>query len=333
MQTGTGWGLIGASTIASQWVIGAIRATGGEVRSVFSTSAERGRDYARRHDIPAATDDLAALLARPDIAAVYISTTNEFHRDQALAAIAAGKHVLCEKPLALTLADARQMVEAAARAGLVFATNHHLRNAATHRAMQTAIAAGEIGEALAVRIFHAVHLPRNLQGWRINAPAAGGGVILDITVHDADTARFVLGDEPVEALALPQSGGMAEKGLADAVMAVLRFRRGTILQLHDAFTAPFAETGFEVIGSRGSLIGRDCMTQRPAGTVTLVDGRGSRDLPLLHENLYERALRRFHGAMAGTDTVAATGEDGIRALATALAVAESAASGRRVTIG
>ena len=145
-----------------------------------------------------ATTDLAALVEDKDIDAVYVSTTNELHRDQVFAAAAAGKHVLCEKPLALTLADARAMVAECRKRGVVMATNHHLRNAATHRAMRDAIKAGRIGKPLFARVFHAVYLPPHLQGWRIEKPEAGGGVILDITVHDADTLRFVLDDEPAE---------------------------------------------------------------------------------------------------------------------------------------
>ena len=127
------WGLIGASTIASEWMIDAIRATGHEVAGVLSSSAERGADYAARHGIAESFTDLDALLGS-DVGAVYISTTNERHRDEALAAIAAGKHVLCEKPLAMTVADARKMTAAAEDAGVVFGTNHHLRCAGSHRA-------------------------------------------------------------------------------------------------------------------------------------------------------------------------------------------------------
>src|SRR5690606_6218384 len=152
----------------------------------------------------------------------------------------AGKHVLCEKPLATSLADARAIVDAARDAGVVIGTNHHLRNAATHRAMRDAIAEGRIGRPLAARVFHAVYLPPHLQGWRLDRPEAGGGVILDITVHDADTLRFVLGDDPVEALAFAQSGGMGKAGLEDAVMGVLRFKSGLIAQFHDGFTTKYA---------------------------------------------------------------------------------------------
>ena len=208
-KTNFGWGLIGASTIAREWVIGAIRAQpGAEVAAVMSSSAARGADYAKANGIAKAYDSLDALLADPKVDAVYISTTNELHKEQTLAAAAAGKHVLCEKPLAMTVADARQMVAGCRNAGVVLGTNHHLRNAASHGAIRAAIRAGRIGTPLSARVFHAVYLPPHLQGWRLDRPDAGGGVILDITVHDADTLRFVLGDDPAEAIAFSQRGSL-----------------------------------------------------------------------------------------------------------------------------
>ena len=118
---------------------------------------------------------------------------------------------LCEKPLALTLADARAMVAECRKRGVVMGTNHHLRNAATHRAMREAIKAGRIGKPLFARVFHSVYLPAHLQGWRIERPDAGGGVVMDITVHDADTLRFVLDDEPTSVVAMTSQGGMGRR--------------------------------------------------------------------------------------------------------------------------
>lgn len=328
----TRWGLIGASTIAKEWVIGAIRATGGEVVSVMSTDAGRGQVYAAENGIDRAVTDLADLLKDGAMDAVYISTTNELHRDQALAAIASGRHVLCEKPLALSLSDARSMVEAARSRGVVFATNHHLRNAASHRAMRDVVASGKIGRIIAARVFHAVYLPPHLQGWRLERPDAGGGVILDITVHDADTLRFVLGEDPIEAIAMSQSAGMGQAGLEDGVMGAFRFPSGAIAQFHDAFTTKFAETGFEVHGSDGSLVARNVMTQKPVGTVMLRDKDGERALPLEGRNLYETALDAFHSAIAGKAEPSATGEDGVWSLACGLAVLEAARTGRTVQI-
>ncbi|PZV33616.1 Gfo/Idh/MocA family protein [Mesorhizobium kowhaii] len=326
------WGLIGASTIARQFMINAIRAQGdGEIVAVMSSSPERATDYARENNIPLAVSTLDAVLST-DIDAVYISTTNELHLEQALAAAKAGKHVLCEKPLALTSADARTMVAAAKAAGIVLGTNHHLRNAGAHRAMREAIAAGRIGKPIAACVFHAVYLPENLQGWRITKPEAGGGVVLDITVHDADTLRFVLGDDPVEVSAFTQSAGMAGSGLEDGAMCIWRFKSCLIAQSHEGFTTKFADTGFEVHGSEGSLIARNVMTQKPIGSVTLRTAKGEEDLRFDREDLYARSLRQFHAAIRGEGQPSATGEDGIWSLAAAEAALQSASSGKAVKI-
>jgi 1,5-anhydro-D-fructose reductase (1,5-anhydro-D-mannitol-forming) len=327
----TRWGLIGASNIAREWVISAMRATGGEVVSVMSSNAERAKSYADANGIGKATTDIDELLGS-GIDAVYISTTNELHFEQTMAAAKAGKHVLCEKPLALALDDAKAMVRACQDVGVVMGTNHHLRNAATHRAMKEAISAGRIGKPLSARVFHAVFLPPFLQGWRIDKPEAGGGVVLDITVHDADTLRYVLGDDPVEAIAATQQGGMAQGELEDAVMGVLRFKSGLIAQFHDGFTSAYAGTGFEVHGTEGSLFGRDVMTQQPVGTVTVRTAAGEEQLSVTPNNLYERALTNFHNAIAGKGAPSATGEDGIWSLATGLAVRDAARSGQRTKI-
>src|SRR5919112_526207 len=288
------WGVIGASTIGREWMVPAINAQPDSmVAAVASSNPERGRLYAEELGIPTACPSTADLLADPTIDAVYISTTSEWHEPQALAAIAAGKHVLCEKPLALSLDSARTMVAAAAAAGVVMGTNHHLRNAATHRKMRELLESGAIGRPLAARVFHVVYLPPHLQSWRIDRPNAGGGVILDITVHDADTLRFALRDEVAEVTAMTANQGMGRAGLEDAVMGVMRFRSGVMAQFHDAFTAPYASTGFEVHGTEGSLYGRDVMTQRPVGTVSMRREGSEEEVPVHHENLYERSVRCF----------------------------------------
>jgi len=329
-----GWGLIGASTIAGEWMVDAIRAqAGNEIVAVMSTDPARGKTFAEANRIAASYIGIEDLLADPKVDAIYISTTNELHKAQTLAAAAAGKHVLCEKPLALTLQDAREMVAACDKAGVVMGTNHHLRNAASHRKIRELVQSGAIGTPLFARVFHAVYLPPHLQGWRLNKPSAGAGVILDITVHDADTLRFILGSEPVEAIALAQQSGMTQGALEDGVMAVLRFENGVLAQLHDAFTVKFAGTGIEIHGSEGSIVGRDVMTQRPIGGVTLRNGKGTVDVPLDHENLYMRGVRSFVNAIRGQGQPVATGDDGVRSLATALAVLGAAQTGRRTAIG
>jgi 1,5-anhydro-D-fructose reductase (1,5-anhydro-D-mannitol-forming) len=321
------WGLIGASTIAAEHMIDAFRANGGEVTTVMSANPERAAQYAAKHGIAKSSSILKELVDSKEVDAVYISTTNELHRDQVFAAAAGGKHVLCEKPLALTLTDARAMVVECSKYGVVMGTNHHLRNAATHRAMREAIKAGRIGNPLFARVFHSVYLPPHLQGWRIERPEAGGGVMLDITVHDADTLRFVLDDEPTSVVAMTSHSGMSKAGLEDGAMGVIRFSSGLLAQFHDGFTTKYAITGFEVHGDEGSLIARDCMTQAPKGDVLLRSGSGEELLKLDQEKLYERSVRLFQAAVDGRGAPSATGEDGVKSLSVALSAREAARSG------
>lgn len=327
------WALVGASTIADQFMIAAIRAQGGVIDALVSASAARAADFARKNDITRHATDLDAVLADRAIDAVYISSTNEKHLPQALAAARAGKHVLCEKPLALSAADAEQMIAVCAEEGVVLGTNHHLRCAASHRALREQLRAGAIGQPLFARVFHAVSLSPQLRGWRVEQPEAGGGVILDISVHDVDTLRFILDDEPVEVSAMTAAGSLGSAGLADGVMAIVRFRQGVLAQLHDAFTVPFAPTGLELHGSAGSLFARDVMTQRPLGEIVLRNADGERVIEVEHAGLYDYAVQRFHAAIAGNGTPAATGADGYRSLLGALALTESAQSGRHVAVG
>ena len=325
------WALIGASTIARQYMVRAIRARHGEILRVSSASPERARTFAAEHDIPRHGSELGELLSDPDIDAVYISTTNEKHLHQALAAIGAGKHVLCEKPLALTLDDASAMVRAAREAGLVFATNHHLRCSGSHRAVRGLVASGRIGRVLSLRLHHAVLLPPFLQGWRINSPDAGGGVIPDITIHDADVARFLLGEDPVSVVAQMASSGLGE-GVEDSAMSVWTMPSGAMVSSHESFTHPFAGSGLEVHGTEGSIFARGVMTQNPTGAVELVTESGREAIGFEKHDLYEEGVRRFHAAVAGDGEPAATGIDGVKSLAVALAIREAAMRGVRVDV-
>jgi 1,5-anhydro-D-fructose reductase (1,5-anhydro-D-mannitol-forming) len=323
------WALVGASDIAATRMVPALRALGHDIRVVYSGDAERARAWAGTHGIPTGTARLDAALS--DVDAVYVSSTNDKHATQAMAAIGAGRHVLCEKPLALSADDALAMVDAAHDAGVVLATNHHLRHAPVHRVLRWMVGDGGIGKLLAVRIGHAVLLPQRLRGWRIDAAAPGSGVVLDITVHDIDTVRFVTGLEPrtVTAVGAAQGGG----DVVDAVVIAGRLDGDVLLQAHDAFTVEHAGTSFELHGTTGSLVAADAMTQDPDGSITL--HRGGTAVPIEipdRDDLYVRGLDAFAAAVRGAASAAATGRDGVRSLVTALAVVESLRTGHTVAV-
>jgi 1,5-anhydro-D-fructose reductase (1,5-anhydro-D-mannitol-forming) len=325
------WGLVGASSIAETHMIRALRAVGEDIAIVCSTNATRAHDFARAQSIPHSTTDMAELAGNASIDAVYISSTNEKHFDQAMAAIAAGKHVLCEKPLAMTLPQAIAMVRAATTAGVTFGTNHHLRCAGSHRAIRDLIATGRIGRVLSLRLFHAVHLPDALQGWRISDPAAGGGVIPDITVHDADVARFLLGETPLTVVAQMCASGLGQ-GVEDSAMSVWTMPSGAMVMSHESFTHPFAGSGLEVHGTEGSIFASGVMTQQPVGKIALVTAAGRADVPYSAHDLYVESVQRFVAAAQGMGEPAATGRDGVASLAVALAVREAAITGVRQSV-
>ena len=256
--------------------------------------------------------------------AEYPGAEGNHAHGQCIAAAKAGKHILCEKPLATNLADAVSMVKTCKAANVVLATNHHLRGAATHRAMRDAIKSGKIGKPLAIKVVHAGYLPVHLQSWRLTNPTAGAGAILDLTVHDADLMRFIIDDNAASVSATVQNSGMAIAGVEDAAMGVITFRSGILGQFHDGFTTKYVQTSVEVHGSSGSLVATNCMTQSPVGEVLLRTSAGETRLQLHHENLYVRTVNAFQSAVAGDGKPLSTGEDGVASLAIALAALESA---------
>jgi 1,5-anhydro-D-fructose reductase (1,5-anhydro-D-mannitol-forming) len=182
-------------------------------------------------------------------------------------------------------------------------------------------------------VFHAVYLPDYLQGWRLNKPSAGAGVVLDIVVHDIDTLRFVLNSEPTEVVSLSQHAGMAtDDAVEDGNMAVFRFDDDLIAQVHTAFTVKYAGDGIEVHGSEGSLIIDNVLGREPSGPIILNNADGEQQIELEQYSLDDKTIRLFVDAVQRKDGPGATGEDGERSLAAALACLESAKTGRRASI-
>ena len=287
----------------------------------MSSNADRAAQYAEKHGIAKATTELGELVEDDE-------RRRRLHRDHQRAAsrpdlAAAAARQACAVREAAG-ADARRCARdgrGLRNAGVVMATNHHLRNAATHRAMREAIKAGTHRQA-AVR----PRLPRRLSA----AASAGlahrqaeGRRRRHAGHHRAMTPtrlRFVLDDEPRRGDRHESQGGHGAggpRGRRDGRGSLLR--AALLAQFHDAFTTKYATTGFEVHGDEGSLIGRDCMTQAPIGEVLLRSAAGEEALKLdARKPLCALASRLFQDAVAGRGAPSATGEDGVSSLSVAL---------------
>jgi 1,5-anhydro-D-fructose reductase (1,5-anhydro-D-mannitol-forming) len=325
------WALIGASDIAATRMIPAIRSRGDDIAAVVSSNADHGQRFATDNGIATASTDLDAVLGRQDVDAVYISSRNDRHVEHSLAAVAAGKHVLCEKPMALDPDDAQRVLDAAVDARVIFAVNHHLPGAATHRAIRSLIADGAIGIPLAVSVCHAVLLPERLRGWRLGGEH-GSGVVLDITCHDASVLNAALRVPATTATAVGVSQGQWSAGTPDAVMSSLTYGEITV-QTHDAFTIAHRPTSFDVFGTDGAILATDVMTQDPIGEVVLRTAAGDKPIDVgERRDLYDTVLAGFAHAIAGTGPPTVTGADGANALLVAQAVNDSITEQRTVGI-
>jgi 1,5-anhydro-D-fructose reductase (1,5-anhydro-D-mannitol-forming) len=323
------WGILGASTIARERVIGAIRSAGGIVSSVYSSDAARAAAFAAAEGVAHHTTEFDAHFERVD--AVYVSGINSLHHQHVLLAAAAGKHVLCEKPLAVDLVEADAMIDACATAGVILGVNHHLRGSIIHRTIRAMIGEGRVGRPLFARVINAGLLPAELKRWRLS-PAAGGGVVLDKATHDLDLLRYLLTDEPLTVTAMADRSVVDGQAVDQSVMSVLRFSSGLLAQTHDAFNLPLGRTELHVQGTGGYLIATDCLSGRPAGTLDVTTPRGHETVALAHVDPYGQVVSAFHDAIAGRGQPLATGEDGRAAIAAALAMLRSIEGEETVTI-
>jgi 1,5-anhydro-D-fructose reductase (1,5-anhydro-D-mannitol-forming) len=324
------WAFVGASNIASEWMVQAVRSVGDEVAAVVSGNGDRVQAWAQRHQIPHAATDLGQL-HHLGLDAVYVSNTNDRHEAAVLQAAEMDCHVLCEKPLATDLTAARRMVNACQQAGVVMATNHHLRHNSAHRQMRDVLNQQGLGPLVGARVSHSVYLRQKLQGWRIDNAAAGGGVVLDIAVHNADSLGFLLGEYPTDVMAMTNANGMGQ-GVEDNAMSIWHYPSGLMAVTHQGFNTPFASNRLELLGQAGSLEARGVLNQAPGGELVWRRTDGDLALRLDHDNLYVRVLREMHKAIAGEPNDMASGEAGLKSLAVALAVLESARTGHRVAV-
>ncbi len=255
------WGLLGCARICRRGLIPGIKASeAGVLAAIASRDEAVAREWADEFQIPAAHGSYEALLADPSVDAVYVPLPNELHEPWAARAADAGKHVLCEKPLALDADEARAMAEHCRSRGVIlmeaFMWRHQPRTAAVKKMLDD----GAIGRLRLIRA--SFSFPIEAGDWRLD-PARGGGPLWDVGCYGVNAARFFTGAEPERVEAV---GDFAPNGVDMAVAASLRFPDGVLAAIDCSFEQPFF-CRYELVGETGSIVVPDAFLPPSSGPV------------------------------------------------------------------
>ncbi|MCE7988874.1 MAG: gfo/Idh/MocA family oxidoreductase [Caldilinea sp. CFX5] len=334
-QATIGWAVVGASSRAQQFVIEAIRSQpaaphasdqlGAWVAGVYSHHEQRARSFAQQNQLPLTFVNLTDLLERPNIHCLYVSSHPRHHYPLVMAALSAGKHVLCEPPLGLTVAEAQAMCEAAARRKVLLGVHYQRRADPAIQAARTLLTDGAIGDLLGARVVNTPLLQPHQQTWRLKRN--GGGVLLSRTSHDLDTLRYLLQDEVAEIFATQTPAILSEEsgGVEENILAIAQMQRSRLaVHLHDSFFIPHQPTLIELYGSTGILQIQHWADDQQESRLLLLRNGQTESFTLAHHHSPDwRLIYAFNQALRAGAPLLADATDGRNALAAVLAAQKS----------
>jgi 1,5-anhydro-D-fructose reductase (1,5-anhydro-D-mannitol-forming) len=324
------WLVVGTGRHADRFGLPALaRARNATAVALCGSDADRTAELAARHAVPRWGGAIEPLLDDPAVTHVYVCSGNGRHERQTRAAAAAGKHVLCEKPLAPDAAAARRMVDACQGDGVVLGTGFHLRHNAAHQQARRLIADGAIGHPLSVRIDYLHTIGPGDTAGRLSASrnltTPSRGAMAGTGAHAIDLARWLLGDDiATVSAALAEAGGPGEGGPARIVRVTGSSTRGSLVTL-TAGRARYPDNGVTVIGTRGHVTVSGPAGHRGGGVVRIVSGRLEQTADVAAHDVYVAQFEAFGAATAAGGPASASGADGLAALQVAEAVERSLA--------
>jgi UDP-N-acetylglucosamine 3-dehydrogenase len=303
-----------------------------DIAAVASRSPQRAREIAGRYGIPTWYGSHEELIADDTIDAVSVTTAESEHREPAVAALRAGKHVLVEKPLASTLADARAITEAARASSGILMPGHILRFDPAHAAARAAAVSGELGRIVSITA-------RRNRPQRLIATHGRVHPALVTTIHDIDVMLWVAGKDVRRVHAVDRLA--SRDGGAHGLWGLLEFADGVVGTVETSWLLPESagisnDDSFEITGLTGTV---KVQLDTPALRVWRQGGSQAPDVryePVVH-GVVGGALRdelsHFAScALAGTPSTIITADDACAALAVVLALIESAATGAPVAV-
>ena len=285
------WGILGCARIARLQFVPAIgRSTNATLHAVASRDPARLAEFRNLFgDAFTAHASYEALLADPTVDAVYVPLPNALHCEWAIRAMQNGKHVLCEKPLALDASEAQRMADAAHAHGVQLMEAFMYRYTARLQAVERILASGVLGELRSVNSTFRFFLDR--ANTIKDDPALGGGALYDVGVYPLNLIGLVAQAEPVEVFATCARSHGVDHNLS----ALLRYESGLIASLHCGFNA-HGRMHSDIVGSEGSLLVPDTFLD-DAGEILLNTRNGSERIAVPASDRYAAEVQDFSTAI------------------------------------
>lgn len=300
----------------------------GAVVALASRNHAKAVEAAQRLGIPRTFGSYEALLADPDVDAVYISLPNSLHREWTIRAAAAGKHVLCEKPVAQRAAAAQEMADACHEAGVVLMEAFMYRHHPQQQRVQALLAEGVTGEPRLIRASFCFYMRTPDGNIRVN-PDLEGGALMDVGCYAVNVSRFLFQAEPVEVTAFQHVP--AQFGVDMTFAGLLRFPSQRLAVIDCSFEVGSGGS-YEVSGPDGSIQIDRAFTPGDADVTVRVTAGGRREEVIAGTNQYAREIDHFvRSVRAGR--LLAPAEDGVANTRVIEALYRSAKEGRAVSVG
>ncbi|MFQ5878890.1 MAG: Gfo/Idh/MocA family protein [Dehalococcoidia bacterium] len=332
------WAIYGIGLHAERRMAPALRRVKNtELAAVCSRDRGRAKAFADRFQAAQAYDSYDVLLADPNIDVVYLATPNNLHRQHTEKAAAAGKHVLCEKPMALTEEDCQAMIEACRRAGVKLGTAYQNRNHPAHIEARRLVLAGEVGDILmaSAQFNQNVSLEEAWRDWKMDLPQSGGLAIMAVGVHVFDLLRFVLGREAV-AVAAFSDEDLANNHFDSNWTCAFHFQGGAQGLALYGRNIPNMRNDLMLHGSQGRVMGIGTVGVLYRGSLLVSRGdvatETSYPYPHPEIGLYEGLIESFNASVLEGKEPSATGYDGLEVCRMTNAAIASAREARVVPI-
>lgn len=327
-QSPVRWGVVGLGWVATDYVApGIVKSPGSELVACLGSTPEKSRAFADRFKVNRAHKDLDGLLNDPDVEAIYIALPNAMHHEAVLAAARAGKHILCEKPFAMTTEHAREMVKACRDAGVVLRIAHQIRlDAAIVRAREI-VQSGRLGRLAEISLERASAVGSRVS-WRQDFEQSG--VMYDVGVHLLDLIQYVSGQRFVEVSAFTHPD--RRQKLPDDTMTVLGRLEGGCHALAKATReVASAENNLIIEGAEATLI-TSALRFAKEHVITVRDGKGAVEERFPVSPAYDLQVEAFETDVRGGHSLLPDGEDSRYTVAVTNAILQSINERRIVSV-